>query len=217
MDTKKLGLVVATALSAVGGTTYFATRPTVELAASQWESPIFADGFDSACWMAGKEVLTKSSVSYGVYPTSRPNLMVTEWDNVWGYNNTTSPQVPWPGVGGSGPVFKGVKPNVLLCVHFHTPPNIATMNGSFKNPSYIAGPNTSMKMVARNGLMPTPGCFADNVATSDANFIGWKGSKNNPTGSCNIEPDADYYVLQWITDGVCSGQNCIIGSVSYHN
>lgn len=180
---------------------------------------IFANGFDGACFVPGRQWVKRATVSYGTYPKpERVNLEVTTWTGLWGYNNTTAPATPWPGVGGASPVLKAFPRDGFLCAKFTTPANLASRSGKFSNPSYYKGPNVTMKIVDRFGLMPTPGCIAQNVPTSDANLVQWKGTPNNPTGSCNLQPETNYYVLQYFTDPTaCANQTCIIGSVSYHN
>jgi hypothetical protein len=193
-------------------TTYM---PQSLLAPIAWEAPIFADGFDSACWLPGRTWVKKASISYGVYPAQRLNLDVTQWDNLWGYNNTTAPRVSWPGVGGASPVNIEMPANGFLCTAFVYR---APYSGKFSNPSFVNGPNVSQDIVAHNGLMPTPGCIARDVPTSDANLVQWKGATNNPTGSCNLVNGTTYYVRQWFTRPAdCAKPNCVIGSVSYHN
>lgn len=183
-----------------------------------WEPPIFVDGFDSACFVPGRHWVKRATVSYGTYPKpERVNLDVTTWTGLWGYNNTTAPATPWPGVGGASPVLKVFPRDGFLCAKFTTPVNIASFVGHFSNPSYIAGPNVTMKTVNRFGIMPTPGCIATNVPTDDSNLLSWKGTPNAPSSQCNLMPSTDYYVLEWFTEPVCTNPNCIIGSVSYHN
>ena len=178
---------------------------------------IFSNGFDGPCFVPGRKLIKTMSVSYGVYPPQRFFLDITDWNNVWGYNNTTAPQVPWPGVGGASPVMKGFPPDGFTCSKFTTPANIASFVGHFSNPSYIAGPNVTMKIVDRFGIMPTPGCIAANVPTDDSNLVSWKGTPNAPSSQCNLAPNTDYWVLEWFTEAACTNLNCIIGSVSYHN
>lgn len=181
-----------------------------------WEPPIFVDGFDSACWMPGRTWIKRESISYGVYPAQRLNLDTTVWDNVWGYNDTKAQHPkPWPGVGGAAPVNIAMPAAGFTCRAFtyHAP-----RTGKFSNPSYAAGPNVSQDIVTRAGIHPTPGCIANDVPHSDANLVQWKGTTNNPTGSCNLRDGTTYYVRQWFTRPAdCTKPNCVMGSVSYHD
>lgn len=170
--------------------------------------------------------VTVSSVSYGVYQAQRTNLDVTDWDGLWGYNAVVGPVTPWPGVGGAAPVIVQFPRSGYLCAHFHTDA-AAGRNGSFSNPSYVAGPNVTMAISTRGGdfdtWLPTPGCLKANVATSDASLVRWKYSPNAPQDWCNLQPDTDYYVNVMFTNHASTtqcaptAQSCVIGSVSYHN
>ena len=173
-----------------------------------------------------RNLLTTSGVSYGVYPTQRPNVNLLEWDNLWGYNNTsaTTP-VPWPGVGGSSPVIRGFLRESYIGAHFRTGSSTA-VNGHFTNPSFAAGPAQTIAISTECGdfsaHLPTPGCLVQNAPTADGTTISWKLTSNNPTGSCNLQPNTDYYINMMLTDHTstveCSSQTtCNMAAVSYHN
>lgn len=174
-----------------------------------------------------RTLLTSSGVSYGVYPTQRPNVNLTEWDNIWGYNNTTATQpVAWPGVGGASPVIRNFQRDSYIGAHFRTGAS-TSVTGHFSNPSFAAGPNQTMAISTECGdfsaHLPTPGCLIQNVPTADANLLAWKLTSNNPTGSCNLLPNTDYYVNMMITDHLstvecnATATTCNISAVSYHN
>jgi len=198
-----------------------------------WGQQIFTDRFDADSDTCPQQItlpdgttrtlVTRASISYGVYQAERPNVRVTEWDDVWGYNNAQSPQAtPWPGVGGAAPVIRVFPAGGYLCLHFHTPPDVASRHGSFSNPSYVAGPDVTMALSALPGdfsaALPTPGCIVRDVPTSDANLILWKGTPNAPNYWCNLQPDSDYYVnIAFALRTGCERNSCVIGSVSYHN
>lgn len=198
-----------------------------------WGQQIFTDRFDAdidTCPQqitlpdgSARQLVTRASISYGVYQAERKNIRVTEWEDVWGYNDTraTTP-VPWPGVGGAAPVIRVFPAGGYLCLHFHTPADVASRSGTFSNPSYVAGPDVTMAVSALPGdfsaALPTPGCLVRNVPTSDGNLILWKGTSNAPGSWCNLQPDADYYVnIAFALQTGCETSNCVIGSVSYHN
>ncbi len=174
-----------------------------------------------------RTLLTRSNISYGVYPAQRPNVDVSQWDNIWGHNSTTDTGTPWPGVGGASPVLGSFARASYIGAHFRTTSD-TTRLGHFSNPSFVAGPNVTMAISTQCGdfsaHLPTPGCIATDVPPSDANLVSWKLTPNNPTGSCNLQPNTDYYVNMTFTDpaaivnGCPSGATtCFIGAVSYHN
>ena len=190
---------------------------TLALAASP--DYVFADGFDSACWVQGRTLVSRTTITYGVYPQpKRENATVATWDGLWGFNNAGSAlPVPWPGVGGAAPVVY-LRRGDFLCSSFTTSPLVAGLNGSFKNPSYVAGPNVTFDIVRQNGTLPMPGCRAVNVPTSDANLVQWKGTPSAPASWCNLLPSTRYYVRQYFTDpAACKAATCPLGTVSYHN
>jgi hypothetical protein len=200
-----------------------------------WGQEIFHDAFEDAGSCPSniilpdgseRSLLVHANITYGNYPQVRPYVDVRFWDNVWGYNNTVSPQVGWPGVGGAAPVI-GLFPRVsYTAAHFHTPVTSGS-NGSFSNPSYVNGPPITMAISRRCGdfddYMETVGCLARDVPTSDAVLVRWKFTANAPGSFCNLQPDTDYYVNVIIgdpasTDGCPAwSSTCTVGTVSYHN
>jgi len=204
-------------------------------AVGEWGQEIFNDSFEDASTCSPQVVLPDGStrnllatanITYGTYPLSRNNLDMGLWDDIWGYNNTTSPQVPWPGVGGAAPVIRFFPRHAYIGAHFHTPAS-SGYNGHFSNPSFVIGPNIHMAISKRCGdfgaYLPTPGCLARDVPTADSNLVSWKFTANAPAGYCNLQPDSDYYVNIVITDPDTTVEcpidypNCPVGTVSYHN
>jgi len=174
-----------------------------------------------------RTLLTTSGISYGVYPQQRPNVNVTEWNNIWGYNNTTaSSPTPWPGVGGASPVLRNFTRTSYIGAHFRTGSS-TSWTGNFSNPSFAAGPNVTMAISTVCGdfsdHLPTPGCLTQDVPTADANLVKWKFTTNAPGSYCNLQPNTDYYVNMMFTDHTstveCSAglSVCNLSAVSYHN
>lgn len=173
-----------------------------------------------------RTLLTTASINYGVYPTVRPNVDLLQWDNIWGHNSTVDPVTPWPGVGGASPVIRQFPRTAYLCAHFRTTAD-TTRLGQYVNPSLVAGPNVTMAISTSGGdfadHLPTPGCYESNFPTSDATIMSWKLTANNPTGSCNLQPNTDYYLNLMFTQSastvecLASATYCQIGLVNYHN
>ena len=204
-------------------------------AVGEWGQEIFFDAFEAADTCSAETVLPDGStrdflaianVTYANYSPSRNNLDISEWDNLWGYNDTISPQVPWRGVGGASPVIRFFPRNAYVGAHFHTPA-VPNTYGHFSNPSYLVGPNVTMAISKRCGdfgaYLPTAGCLVRNVPTSDANLVLWKFTTNAPADWCNLQPDSDYFVNITISDPattlncIVEHPNCPVGPVSYHN
>lgn len=201
-----------------------------------WGQEIFHDTFDDAATECPSKItlpdgstrsrLLHANITYGVLPGTRPNVDLTHWDNLWGYNNTFSPQVAWPGVGGAAPVIGLYPRQSYVAARFHTPSS-STLNGSFSNPSYVSGPPLTFAISRRCGdfddYMETTGCLVRDVPTSDAVMVKWKFTANAPGSWCNLQPDTDYYVNFVFsdpssTDGCAAQQaSCAAGTVSYHN
>lgn len=198
-----------------------------------WGEMIFGDAFDASIDScpsritlpdgSQRNLVTRASISYGVYQAERTNVDVTEWDSVWGFNNAQLPTPSaWPGVGGAAPVIRVFPARGYLCMHFHTPANMSAFSGTFSNPSYVAGPDVTMAISALPGdfsaALPSPGCLRRDVPTSDGNLVLWKGTQNAPGSWCNLQPDSDYYAnVTFASASGCATANCVIGSVSYHN
>lgn len=174
-----------------------------------------------------RTLLVTSGISYGAYPPQRPGVNLTEWNNIWGYNNiTASTPVPWPGVGGSSPVIRSFARTSYVGAHFKTGSSTSVL-GNFSIPTFAAGPNVTMAISTQCGdfsdHLPTPGCLKTNVPTADANAVQWKLTANNPTGSCNLQPNTDYYVNLMLTDHLsteecaASAATCNMAPVSFHN
>jgi len=206
---------------------------TSAMADGVWGEVIFGDRFDASIDScppvvtlpdgSTRNLVARASISYGVYQAERSNVDVTEWDNMWGYNNVQlpTPRV-WPGVGGAAPVIRVFPARGYLCMHFHTPANMSAFSGTFSNPSYVAGPDVTMAISALPGdfsaALPSPGCLVRDAPTSDHNLVLWKGTPNAPGSWCNLQPDSDYYAnVTFASVNECSTANCVIGSVSYHN
>lgn len=174
-----------------------------------------------------RTLLTSSGISYGVYPPQRSNVNVTEWNNIWGYNNTTATTpVPWPGVGGASPVLRNFGRSNYLGAHFRTTAS-TSYTGNYSIPSFASGPNVTMAISTQCGdftdHLPTPGCIAADVATADANAVQWKLTSNAPSSWCNLQPNTDYYLNMMFVDHAstveCSAglPNCNLAAVHYHN
>jgi len=209
--------------------------PACASAEDLWGQVIFHDEFESvdACPQrvtlpdgSTRARLVHAGISYGVYPQTRPNVDLRHWDNLWGYNNTTSPQVGWPGVGGAAPLIRDFPRGSYVAAHFRTP-SASGSNGSFANPSYALGPPVTFAISRRCGdfddYMETVGCLARDVPAADANLVKWKFTTNAPGSWCNLQPDTDYYVNMIFADPAsterCGAQSatCQLGTVSYHN
>lgn len=172
-----------------------------------------------------RTLVTRASIVFGATARGlRPNADVTTWDGLLGFGEGSVIATPWPGVGGNTPVVINFPANGYICARFRTPANVNTRNGRFSNPSYLRAQSPSLTMAIStaggdfNAHLPTPGCVVRNVPASDSNLPQWKGTANNPTGSCNFQPNTDYYLNITLGDVPgCSRATCALGVVSYHN
>lgn len=204
-------------------------------AQSYLNDALFADSFEvmGACPAqintpnGARALLYRSDISYGVTQPKRANMNLDQWDNLWGYNNTTSPMTPWPGVGGASPVVLAFRRGSYFGAHFKTPSVAAGMSGNFVNPSFFGGPNVTMAISTVCGdfsnYLPTPGCLREDVPTSDANLVLWKFTSNASDHWCNLQPDTHYYVNIKNTDPTSNLEcppnrgTCPVAPLSYHN
>jgi hypothetical protein len=153
-----------------------------------------------------RTLLGLSDVQYTLFNTVRHGVVLTEWDNVWGYNNNTATSpVPWPGVTGSEPRILAFKRDSYVGIHFKTPaaPQ-AGLAGTFINSASAGGPNLTMAISTACGdfsaNLPTPGCVKANIPSADSLLSYWNFGGGNPAGVCNLAPNTDYYVNMMMTD-----------------
>ena len=171
-----------------------------------------------------RALVTRASITYGATGQRARILDITTWDGLLGFGETSTEAVPWPGVGGAAPVIRAFPRNGYICAKLRAPANVSTRLGGFSNPSYLRALSPTLTMsISRNGGdfaggLDTPGCLVRNVYAADANLLQWKGTTNNPTGSCNLQPNTDYYLNITFGDAPgCSTAACALGVVSYHN
>lgn len=213
---------------------------TIAMAATQPDA-IFKDGFQfnsAACPIIidpgdglFRTLLLRGNITYGVYQAQRPNVDLTEFDNVWGHNSATDSGTPWPGVGGAAPVIRNASTLSYVSARFEVPLGTrSSANGFFSHPSYIAPPagpggerqRLTMAISQQCGdftdYLPTPGCLVENVPASDAVLTRWKLTANAPGSQCNLWPGGAYYVNMMFTDPtICARPQCLMGTVSYHD
>lgn len=172
-----------------------------------------------------RSLQTRANVTYGIVQAQRPNVDLSEWNNIWGHGNATDGVTPWPGVGGSSPVITKFGRSRYIGAHFRTPASVSGLSGGFSNPSFAGGPNVTMAISGMCGdfdeFLPTPGCLKTQVPTSDANLVQWKFSSNAPSSWCNLQPNTDYYVNVMFSDPAstveCSRNSiyCTLAPLSY--
>jgi len=148
---------------------------------------------------AGLTRLLTSNITYGaVNLSARPNVAVTEWDNIWGHGNTTDGITPWPGVTGSSPVMRQFGRTNFVAAHFNTGAHASPTSGWIIYPTNIGGPNIDIAISPTCGdfsaNVPNPGCSIQNAASDDSRAISWKFTSGNTTSYCNLQPNTDYYV-----------------------
>jgi len=151
--------------------------------------------------------ITTTQLRYSAQGATKPVVWLTEWDNVWGHGTVDprEPVTPWPGVGGSAPVFLSFKRGNYVGIHFRTPdvvdPRLAS---KFVNPTAIASPNVTFAISRACGdfakYLPTPGCLRKDVPSADTDFVIWQFAGTSPATACNLKPATDYYVNMMLTD-----------------
>jgi hypothetical protein len=195
-----------------------------------WGEVVYTDAFESLDTCASTIVapdglertrLLFSDVRYTAFHYLRPSVHLTEWDNVWGYNNgLPGPPVAWPGVTGSSPIISGFGRWSYVALHFHTPavplPGLAAR---MVNSSSAGGPPLTVAISKRCGdfqqSLPTSGCLRRDVPHSDETISYFKFTLNHPELVCNLEPDSDYYINIMLSDPAsapgCPGGICPVG------
>ena len=134
----------------------------------------------------------------------RRNVDVTQWNNVWGYGDAqgTTP-LPWPGITGSGPVFRNFNRTAFVGLHFNTGSTAAGIGGNFVYGSNIGGPNIDMSISTRCGDFTldanNPKCLVLNSYSDDSPRLYFQRSTTNST-KCNLLPNTDYFLNIKYTD-----------------
>jgi hypothetical protein len=162
--------------------------------------------------------VTRSNISYGVYPTPvRPNVNLTEWENIWGHANVNDSVTPWPGVHGAGPVIRSMARRGFVAAHFNTSNYDVPTYGSLTYPSNVGGPNIDIKISPICGDFSentaNPGCLKLGAASDDNPAIRWKFGTGNVVYYCNLQPHTDYYVNIRFSDPY-SAVECPVNSVN---
>lgn len=166
---------------------------------------IFSDGFDATAPIGCTTTinpdgvirtrLATSAVGYGAQQITRPHIILTEWDNVYGYNGLEIGQpVPWPGVTGSAPTFQSFRMDSYIALHFATPfapePGFAS---TFKIPTAIGSPPVTIAISRACGdfsqWLPSPRCVATSPANDQPILYYHFGQ-----GACELQPATDYYL-----------------------
>jgi hypothetical protein len=185
----------------------FALMLTTLLAASP--SPtIFANGFDSplpvgcpASIIVDGTVrprLLTSPVGYGALLVTRPAVQLTEYVNVYGYNNAQpGPPAAWPGVTGSAPTFVNARSDSWIALHFRTPDAPAFgMAGTYVIPTAIGSPPITASISLACGdfsrYLTAPGCVGT-MPASDQPFLYWHFAAPG-AAACPLQPSTDYYM-----------------------
>ncbi|MGH8171934.1 MAG: hypothetical protein ACREPX_02225 [Rhodanobacteraceae bacterium] len=168
---------------------------------------------DTSC-PAGRQ--TVGNIFYPPSQTLRNNVDLTMWDNIWGHNTTTDPQVPWPGFPGSNPVIKNFNKTGYVAAKFHVPSNAVGYQGFYKNISYNGGPNLTMSISPNCGdFAPTQiACLKENVPAGDQGMVYWRQA-NGTNFYCHIDTDTDYYLNIKLTDPTADGPNCAPSGTCY--
>lgn len=182
---------------------------------------LFADGFDppppAGCPQTinldgvVKTLAKRSGIDYTLFGYARANVDLSEWNNIWGYNNSDPPPpLAWPGVSGSQPIIKTFRRDDYLCAHFRT--GNAPFSVPLLNPTAYASPDLTVSVSSVGGdfsrYLPTPGCLKQNVPNADVQIAFIQSGTTNPTKACNVQPNTDYYINIYSIG--CTRTNCPI-------
>jgi len=163
--------------------------------------------------------LLTSPVAYGAALITRPAVQLTEYGNVYSYNNAApGPVLPFPGLTGSAPRFTNFKRNSYIALHFKVPSNMDPRSyGTWSAPSAWPGSLPITVSISRgcgdfSHFLSSPGCVAKNVPAADGPIITWTFSTASPNTSCVLKPGFDYYMNIIQTNPAltpaCSGNKC---------
>ena len=160
--------------------------------------------------------LMTSNISYGIYPSARPNMDVTSWDNIWGHGSTTDAGLAWPGPGSASPVIRDFGRTTYLAAKFHVPAGYATTHfGQYAHAINPPGPPVSASISRTCGDFAPAlgvGCLVTAWPDDLSTHLQWKVQTTN-TSFCSLLPDTDYYLNMKLTDPT-STEACDLGATS---
>jgi len=128
-------------------------------------SPVTSDN----CVDGGALRLTAATIRYpNTGNTTRPNVDLTHYENIWGHGTNSDTAVLWPGVNGSAPAVVNWGKTQYIASKFTVPAGFpATGFDKLRYSTYFSGPTLTMSVSSTCGdFAPSNGnCLTTGVAT----------------------------------------------------
>jgi hypothetical protein len=142
-------------------------------------------------------------------PHVRHNVILTEWDNIWGHISENDDVTTWPGVAGTSPTIWTIPKTSYVAAKFHVGTTTPTLSGHYTNVNYGQGPNLDMAISQACGdFAPAQaGCSVTDVPSTGAGLVYWR--MINPSNFwCQLSPNTDYFLNVQFHDPNTTGPGC---------
>lgn len=153
--------------------------------------------------------LTVATIKYPNIPpgtTTRTNVDLTKYENIWGHINSLDSAVLWPGISGAQPAIMGWGKTQYVAAKFRVPVGQPTTSYGFLGyGSYFSGPSLTL------AISPTCGDFTPAIPqcvsthNSGEAFSKWRIVP--ATQNCPLTPGQDYFInmrMESPTPEVCA-------------
>ena len=162
---------------------------------SQPTAVVVSGGSSDNCPSTPLTRLVTASIKYpNIYQSpTRPNVDVTQYDNIWGHMNNTDATTPWPGVSGTQPALLNWSKTQYVAAKFHVPAGQSQASYGWQGyGSYYSGPALTLAISTTCGdFAPTnPQCVS--TRSGGESFAKWRIVP--ATINCPLAPNADYFI-----------------------
>lgn len=181
---------------------------------------IFQSGYDDpeGC-PGGRQVLANIVYDVGCII---PNVDVTQWSNIWGYECSTGDTVPFPGITGTpsgDPVILNFGRTTYLAARLHVPDDLPQNTfGWIVHTEYNYGADLTSSFSTNCGDFNPANPVCLTVTTSGQNLTPWRVGTS---AFCPLAQGQDYYFNVKFTNpeqatGTCSAESptCAVSLVN---
>jgi hypothetical protein len=175
--------------------------------------PLFHGGFDppDAC-PAGRQSRANIGYTGDGSNTPRPNVDVTEWENIWGFSTPYDTVVPWPGRLDSAPVILNFGKSTYIAAHFQVPPGTPpSWFGWIARTDYNYGTDITGAISTECGDFSPSAQVCFSPGASGQNVVPWRTNTGN---FCPLRAGMDYYLNLKVRDPAQQNVPCQVAATS---